>query len=200
MNPIFLQLRWWRSTEATCLCSSPGARFANFVASGLVRLDWKNALWALCRCTNGAALQLHSLANQTCMWIIGVGTLFKLGGQNFWYEDSVSFQTDVIQLPCCGHLTRALLGLWIFHRLLGGGAFEHSPMISAPGRRREKQKAAFESSRKSHFEIISVIFGSGQNWGHQGSKFQNFPKRFFDNKIVNFTGRATHLTPSCLSR
>ena len=24
-------------------------------------------------------------------------------------------------------LTRALLGLWIFHRLLGGGAFERPP-------------------------------------------------------------------------
>ena len=46
-------------------------------------------------------------------------------------------------------LTRALLGLWIFHRLLGGGGvWTPPPMISAPGRRREKRKAAFESSRK----------------------------------------------------
>ena len=49
-------------------------------------------------------------------------------------------------------LTRALLGLWIFHRLLGGGGGRLNapppPMISAPGRRREKRKAAFESSRK----------------------------------------------------
>ena len=81
-------------------------------------------------------------------------------------------------------LTRALLGLWIFHRLLRG-AFERPPppMISAPGRRREKRKAAFESSRK----IISVIFWlRSQNWGLQGSKFQNFPRRFFENKIFNF--------------
>ena len=40
-------------------------------------------------------------------------------------------------------LTRALLGFWIFHRLLGGGVERPPPpMISAPGRRREKQKAA----------------------------------------------------------
>ena len=40
--------------------------------------------------------------------------------------------------PANAGLTRALLGLWISHRLLGGGggAFERPPMISAPGRRR----------------------------------------------------------------
>ena len=56
-------------------------------------------------------------------------------------------------------------------------------MISAPGRRREKRKAAFESSRKIISKSFRSFFGSGQNWGLQGSKFQNFPKRFFDNKI-----------------
>ena len=97
-------------------------------------------------------------------------------------------------------LTRDLLGLWIFHRLLGGGAFERPPMISAPGRRREKRKAAFESSRKSISKSFRPFFCSCQNWGPQGSKFQNFPKRFFDDHIFNFNGRATNLTPSCLSR
>ena len=29
--------------------------------------------------------------------------------------------------PAGRGLTRALLGLWIFHRLLGGGAFERPP-------------------------------------------------------------------------
>ena len=82
----------------------------------------------------------------------------------------------------------------------GGGAFERPPMISAPGRRREKQKAAFESSRKIISKSFRSFFGSGQNWGLQGSKFQNFPKRFFDNKIFNFKDRATNLIPSCLSR
>ena len=98
-------------------------------------------------------------------------------------------------------LTRALLGLWIFHRLLGGGGrLNAPPMISAPGRRREKRKAAFESSRKIISKSFRSFFGSGQNWSLQGSKFQNFPKRFFDNKIFNFKDRATNLIPSCLSR
>ena len=103
--------------------------------------------------------------------------------------------------PANAGLTRALLGLWIFHRLLGGGAFERPPpMISAPGRRREKRKAAFESSRKIISKSFRSFFGSGQNWGLQGSKFQNFPKRFFYNKIFNLKDRATNLIPSCLSR
>ena len=83
----------------------------------------------------------------------------------------------------------------------GGGAFERPPpMISAPGRRREKRKAAFESSRKIISKSFRSFFRSGQNCGLQGSKFQNFPKRFFDNKIFNFKDRATNLIPSCLSR
>ena len=98
------------------------------------------------------------------------------------------------------HLTRALLGLWISHRLLGGRLNAPPPMISAPGRRREKRKAAFESSRKIISKSFRSFFRSGQNWGLQGSKFQNFPKRFFDNKIFNLKDRATNLIPSCLSR
>ena len=69
-------------------------------------------------------------------------------------------------------LTRALLGLWIFHRLLGGGGRLNAPppMISAPGRRREKQKAAFQSSRKifsksfRHFLAqVKIEVSRGQN-------------------------------------
>ena len=88
-------------------------------------------------------------------------------------------------------LTRALLGLWISHRLLGGGgAFERPPwsrlLVAVEKNERQRSKA-----REKSF---------GQNWGHQGSKFQNFPKRFFDNKIFNFKGSATNVIPSCLSR
>ena len=104
-----------------------------------------------------------------------------------------------LNTPAGRGLTRALLGLWIFHRLLGG-AFERPPMISAPGRRREKRKTAFESSRKIISKSFQSFFGSGQNWSLQGSKFQNFPKRFFDNKIFNFKDRTTNLIPSCVSR
>ena len=45
----------------------------------------------------------------------------------------------------------------------GGGAFERPPMISAPGRRREKRKTAFESSRKIISKSFRSCFGSGQN-------------------------------------
>ena len=82
----------------------------------------------------------------------------------------------------------------------GGGRLNAPPMISAPGRRREKRRAAFESSRKIISKSFRSFFGSGQNWGLQGSKFQNFPKRFFDNKIFNFKDRATNLIPLCFSR
>ena len=83
----------------------------------------------------------------------------------------------------------------------GEGAFERPPpIISAPGRRREKRKAAFESSRKIISKSFRSFFVSGQNWGLQGSKFKKFSKRFFDDRIFNFKGRATILIPSCLSR
>ena len=97
-------------------------------------------------------------------------------------------------------LTRALLVLWIFHDLLGGGVWTPPPSISAPAHRRTKRKTAFESSRKIISKSFRSFFGSGQKWGHQGSKFQNFPKRFLDDKIFNFKDRATILIPSCLSR
>ena len=96
-------------------------------------------------------------------------------------------------------LTRALLGLWIFHHLMGGCL--NTPRLSRllriveqNGKRRSKAR---EKSFRNH---IGHFFGSGQNWGHQGSKFQNFLKRFLDNKIFNFKGRATILIPSCLPR
>ena len=55
---------------------------------------------------------------------------------------------------------------WIFHRLLGGHLnAPPPPMISAPGRRREKRKAAFESSRKIISKSFRSFFGSGQSWG-----------------------------------
>ena len=93
------------------------------------------------------------------------------------------------------------MGLWIFHHLLGGGCLNTPPpSISAPAHCRTKRKTALERSRKIISKSFRSFFGSGQNWGHQGSKFQNFPKRFFDDTIFNFKGRTTILIPSCLSR
>ena len=132
---------------------------------------------------------LHAPSNlHICRYLKKLWTAFLVNGM-FVYRRS--------------RLTRALLGLWISHRLLGGGGGVWTPpppMISAPGRRREKPKAAFESSRKIISKSFRSFFGSGQNWGLQGSKFQNFPKRFFDNNIFNFKNRTTNLIPSCLSR
>ena len=78
-------------------------------------------------------------------------------------------------------LTRALLGLWIFHRLLGGGGVwtPPPPMISAPGRRREKRKAAFEKLAKNHFEIISVIFWLRSKLRSPGVKIPKISKMVF---------------------
>ena len=80
-----------------------------------------------------------------------------------------------------------------------GGCLSTPPSISAPGHRRTKRRTAFESSRKIVSKSFRSFFGSGQNWGYQGSKFQNFPKRFLDDKIINFNGRTTILIPSCWS-
>ena len=82
----------------------------------------------------------------------------------------------------------------------GGGCLNTPPSISAPAHRRTKRKTAFESSRKIISKSFRSFFGSGQNWGHQGSKFQNFPKRVLDDTIFICKGRATILAPSCLSR
>ena len=83
-----------------------------------------------------------------------------------------------------------------------GGVWTPPPwsrlLIAVEKNERQRSKAR-EKSFRNHFGHF-LVFGSGQNWDHQGSKFQNFQKRFFDNKIVNFKGRATNLTLSCLSR
>ena len=96
-------------------------------------------------------------------------------------------------------LTRTLPGLWIFHRLLGGGGGggvwtpPWSRLLVAVEKNERQRSKAGEKSFRNHFEIISVIFVLGQNWGLQGSKLKNFPKRFFDDKIFTFNGRATCL-------
>ena len=150
------------------------------------------------RATDAGQLQLPRVSTEHARKIFH----FRAVAQ--WNNAPAAVRETGTAAKCCRAarqwLTRALLGLWIFHRLLGGGAFERPPMISAPGRHIEKQKAAFESSRKIISKSFRSFFGSGQNWSLQGSKFQNFPKRFFDTKIFNFKDRATNLTPSCLSR
>ena len=69
-------------------------------------------------------------------------------------------------------LTRALLGLRIFHRQLGGGVWTPPPpMISAPGRRRKKNESrrskAREKSFRNHFDHflaqVKIEVTRGQN-------------------------------------
>ena len=79
-------------------------------------------------------------------------------------------------------LTRALLGLCIFHYLLGGGGggvFEHPPSNSAPTHRRAVRKTAFESSLKNHSETTSVNFKLRSKFRSPEVKRSNLTKMVF---------------------
>ena len=45
-----------------------------------------------------------------------------------WNRPCCSYQLEIFRQYAQICLTRALLGLWIFHDLLGGGVFEHPPV------------------------------------------------------------------------
>ena len=69
-------------------------------------------------------------------------------------------------------LTRALLGLWIFHHLLGGGVFEHPPprlsrllrIIEQNGKRRSKAREKSFRNQFSHFLAhVKIEVTRGQN-------------------------------------
>ena len=70
-------------------------------------------------------------------------------------------------------LTRALLGLWNFHRLLGGGGgictLPHDLGSWSPKR---KTKGSVRKLAKNHFEIISVIFRLRSKLMSPGVKIQ----------------------------
>ena len=51
-------------------------------------------------------------------------------------------------------LARALMGLWIFHHLMGGGV---TPSNSSP-KCSEKRKSAFERSREIITKLVQSIF------------------------------------------
>ena len=118
-----------------------------------------------------------TLISREKKWVAFTSTTSRGGGrghgpsQRLWTRDLTPKWRRV--------LTRALLGLWIFHRLLGGGGvWTPPPMISAPGRRREKRKAAFESSRKiisksAHFGHFLAQVKIGVSRGQNSKIFQN---------------------------
>ena len=78
--------------------------------------------------------------------------------------------------PARRGLTRALMGLWIFHHLMGGGLRTPPPSNSAPRKRRDKRKIAFESSSKIITKLLQSIFCWGQTWGHQRSSKVKIPE------------------------
>ena len=98
------------------------------------------------------------------------------------------------------NLTRALMGLWIFHQLLGGGGCLNTPRLSRLLRiveqnvkRRSKPREKSFRNHFSHFLAqVKIEVSRGQN-------SKNF-KTVLDDEIFNFKGRATILIPSCLSR
>ena len=63
-------------------------------------------------------------------------------------------------------LTRAVLVVWIFHGVLGGGGFLQPPSNSAPVLRSETRQAAFEGSSKSITNVLSQFLGQVTR-GHQ---------------------------------
>ena len=91
-------------------------------------------------------------------------------------------------------------GRHLFHHLLGGCLNTPTPRLSRLLRIVEQNgKRRLKAREKIISKSFRSFFGSGQNWGHQASKFQNFPKPILDGKIFHFKGRATILIPSCLS-
>ena len=70
---------------------------------------------------------------------------------------------------CCP-LTRALLGLWIFHARLGGGLLRTPPSISAPMGRIETIKKTFESSSEIMSSLHWTFFSKVKNEVTRGQK------------------------------
>ena len=74
-------------------------------------------------------------------------------------------------------LTRALLGLWISHRLLGGGAFERPPpwsrlLVGVEKNERQRSKAR-EKSFRNHFGHFLAQVKIGVSRGQNSKIFQN---------------------------
>ena len=75
-------------------------------------------------------------------------------------------------------LTRALLGLWISHRLLGGGAFEHPPppwsrLLFAVEKNERQRSKAREKSFRNHFGHFLAQVKIGVSRGQNSKIFQN---------------------------
>ena len=76
------------------------------------------------------------------------------------------------QLSMAVDLTRARLGLWIFHHLLGGGVFEHPPprlsrplrIVEQNGKRRSKaREKSFRNHIGNFLAQVKIEVTRGQN-------------------------------------
>ena len=97
-------------------------------------------------------------------------------------------------------LTRALMGLWIFHHLLGGGCLNIlrlSRLLRIVEQNGKRHSKAREKSFRNHF---GHFLAHVKNKVTRGQNPKKKSKWFLDDKIFNFKGRATILIPSCLSR
>ena len=79
-------------------------------------------------------------------------------------------------------LTRAVVVVWIFRRVLRGGAFLRLPSNSVPELRSEKPRAAFESSSKTIKKVLQSILGHLNCHVTRGNQRKNVTDfRYFDN-------------------
>ena len=81
----------------------------------------------------------------------------------------------------------------------GGGRFNVSLDLGSWSPQR-KGKGGVRKLVKNHFESFWSFVWLRSKLRSPGVKIKKNPARFFDDKIINFKGRATILIPSCFSR
>ena len=83
-------------------------------------------------------------------------------------------------------ISLAVLVVWIFHGVLGGGRFYAPPSNSAPELRSDMRQVAFESSSKISKKILRSFLRSGQRSGHQRSSKSKCSRFSTISTILNF--------------
>ena len=103
----------------------------------------------------------------------------KLNHNRVWKENEFRKLTiyPFFTWPLRQILTRALLGLWIFHRLLGGGRLNAPPpwsrlLVAVEKNQRQRSKAR-EKSFRNHFGHFFAQVKIGVSRGQNSKIFQN---------------------------
>ena len=91
-------------------------------------------------------------------------------------------------------LTSALMGLWIFHDLMGG--CWDPPCNSSPRCRSEKPKTAFKSSSEIIAKVIRSIFRYSQYRGHQRSSKVKFSEILFFSEMYHYLRKYSSWEPA----